>query len=167
MRDYDFEGFLRDLRAAVAPWGRVGTQPAPKDAPNAAHPDVSADGPRGPLGRPLGAVYQSEFYRGMGLHTPFGMIACDKEGKCKVGKGHAEMHEHLRGQGFHECRAEPGCVKDDAAMKSIRQVLAAGTVKANAQAFLRRVDPRIGAAMNTDNAVLQWFRNRAEHNYGR
>jgi hypothetical protein len=145
MRDHNFEKFCEELRAVVAPWTRIGTAPLPRDAGNAPHPDVSADGPRSPMGRPPASVWHSPDHRELVLHTPKGALRLDGSGKTRIHAADHEMAAHLASRGLHECRAD-GCTKDDT-LKAIKAVLGGGRIRSDVVTAARKVDPT-GALAN-------------------
>jgi hypothetical protein len=161
MRDHDYLGFLRDLAASRQ---KVLPYPTAADRPNALHPDTSANGPRSPMGRPPASVWHSDDHRDMTLHCPKGALRLDRSGKTRISASDHETAAHLASRGLHECQAGPGCARDTATEKAIRDVLARGNVQKSAQALLRQIDPTgaTQAAMDCDNALLRWFHGRAE-----
>lgn len=85
---------------------KLHTGPAPKDKPNALHPDAT-----------LGSAVEPKVFRapaelcGMTIHTVAGMIAVPNHGVVETHPDHAELHQELRGRGFRELHGVDRCGK--------------------------------------------------------
>jgi hypothetical protein len=161
--DYDYAGFLRDLAAA-----KVLADPAPKDDPNALHPDavVTGDplnqfGEQKPQGRPPSVVMRSPAHANMTVHGPAGALRIDPNGACRVHKDDAATIGHLAGMGFRKDDAEGV----DGTMKAIRDLQRQARAKQRVMLNVRKLGPAAAALCSPDPA--RWLHDRARANEGR
>jgi hypothetical protein len=160
-RDYDYQGFLRDLAAA-----KVRIDPAPKDRPNAALPaeltigdPVIGNDARGP-GRPKARVFESRHMAGMTLHSAKGAMPVDGMGRVRCAASDHETATWLMGIGFKEC--QPG---EPETMKALTDLHRQGQAKAQVMTMTTKLSRAAAALASPDVGV--WLRRRAEENEGR